>query len=76
MRKSQKTGKSVWAIFGKSTGHIGLKFCTESFLTRMYNFVFIKIFVGGRLGNNIAKFVKQQQQQQRHEAVLDLLGYA
>ena len=42
--KLQKTHESFLAIFGKTVGHKGLKFGTGSFLTRIYNFVFIKIF--------------------------------
>ncbi len=52
--------------------HIGLKLCTGSFLTRIYSFVFIKIFVGGRLNSN-TKFLKNITRTRR---VVDLLGYA
>ncbi len=47
--KNAKNEKTFFAIFGKRTGHIGLKICTGFFFTRIYNFVLIKIFVGGRL---------------------------
>ncbi len=49
--KRQTTDKSFLAIFGKTVGHKRLKFGTGSFLTSIYNFVFIKIFVGGKLKN-------------------------
>ena len=39
-------------IFGQTVGYKGLKLGTGSFLPRVYNFVFIKIFVGGRLYKN------------------------
>ncbi len=48
----QKNDKAFFAIFGKTVGHKGLKFCTGSFLTWVYNFVSMKIFVGGCLDNN------------------------
>ncbi len=54
--------------------HIGLKLCTGSFLTRIYSFVFIKIFVGGRL-NSDTKFLKNITTRRRRR-VVDLLGYA
>ena len=47
-RKSRKIDESVFAIFDKTVGHKGLKFGTGSVL----NFVFIKIFVGGRRDND------------------------
>ncbi len=50
--KLRKTIKSFLAIFGKTGGHKGLKFGTVSFLTRIYNFVFIKKIVGDCLDNN------------------------
>ncbi len=64
------------AIFGKTIGHKELKFGTGSFLTRIYNFVFIKIFVGGRLDNTTKMLTNITRKEERHEAVLDLLGYA
>ena len=56
--KTEKNKEIFLAVFGKSTSHIGLKFCTESFLSRIYNLVFIKIFVGGRLDNNTKNLEK------------------
>ncbi len=51
--KIEKNQESIFDdLYGKSAGHIGLKFCTVSFLTRIYSFVFIRFFVGGCLENN------------------------
>ncbi len=57
-----KTWKKNLPIFGKSTGQILLKICTESFLTRICNF-FIKIFVG-HLDNN-TKFLEKYKMKEK-----------
>ena len=54
-------------IFAKCTGQIGLKFCIESFLFRIYNFVFTKIFVKGRLDNN-KKFIENYNNNKKNFA--------
>ncbi len=41
--KSLKIVKSFLAIFGKDTGHKGLKFCTVPYIISIYTFYFIKI---------------------------------
>ena len=46
---AKKPRKSLLVTFGKSIAHVRLKFCSESFLSRIYNFVFLKIFVGSCL---------------------------
>ncbi len=43
--KSQKIAKSFLAIFGKDTGHKGLKFCTVPFVFSIYTFGFISFSV-------------------------------
>ncbi len=52
VKLQKKPDKSFLAIFDKTVCHKELTFGTGSFLTRIYNFVFIKIFVGGHLDNN------------------------
>ena len=53
----EKPGNSFWHFLAKVLVTLGSNFVQNPFITRIYNFVFIKIFVGGRLENN-TKFVK------------------
>ncbi len=43
--KLQKKAKSFFALFGKDTGHKGLKFYTVTYVTSIYTFVFISFSV-------------------------------
>ncbi len=69
-----------WPFLAKLLVTRWLEFGTGSFLTRIYNFVFKKIFVGGRLDNNWKMLtnitITTPPPPTTTTAVLDLLGYA
>ena len=66
--KSQKGINRFWPLLAKLLFTTGSNLAQDLFtLTRIYNFVFKKIFVGGRLDNNRKTNTREKEEEEEKE---------